>query len=379
VASVTVNPPKTPVTKGSNGVAMATVPNICKMPGPPAPFVPTPLPNIGKSALNPKGYSTTVKIEGNAVAIKGATFDSIGDVASKATGGGLISANTHGPTKFIGPGSMDVKIEGKNVQLLSDPMLNNCGPSGSPPNAATLNGLIQMFGGVVVVQEGKCPICQKSHGEFKESASTSKDADGIADAYEKILKKAAPGIDHGTMIGAVRCHCTQKKYADHSSGVFKEFVEAAKGFVVTPSEASIASGTQRPHKSERATQLGAVLQGQAGQKRAEQVLRHARYLQRQNKQGGPTAYPAGTCAGQGVLVAARCDGAVPVSMSEKWFSTKGKSVVGAMQYDQVAADGSVLKDMTTKEFVPGSSVPPCRTCDLIVPYLICKEEKLCHH
>ncbi|HYO53837.1 hypothetical protein [Archangium sp.] len=27
---------------------------------------------------------------------------------------------------------MDVKVEGKNVQLLGDPMLNNCGPSGSP-------------------------------------------------------------------------------------------------------------------------------------------------------------------------------------------------------------------------------------------------------
>ena len=135
--SVSVNPPKTPVTKGSSGVATATVPNICKMPGPPAPFVPAPLPNIGKSGKSPKGYSKKVKIEDKAVAIKGASFKSMGDIASKGTGGGMISANTEGPTKFVGPGSMDVKIEGKNVQLLSDPMLNNCGPSGSPPNAAT--------------------------------------------------------------------------------------------------------------------------------------------------------------------------------------------------------------------------------------------------
>jgi len=28
-----VNPPRTPVTKGSNGVALATMPNVCKMPG----------------------------------------------------------------------------------------------------------------------------------------------------------------------------------------------------------------------------------------------------------------------------------------------------------------------------------------------------------
>ena len=44
-----------------------------------------------------------MRAEGKAVAIQGATFESIGDIASKGTGGGLISANTHGPTKFITP------------------------------------------------------------------------------------------------------------------------------------------------------------------------------------------------------------------------------------------------------------------------------------
>ena len=142
--SVGIHPPKTPVTAGSNGTAKNTLPNVCKMPGPPAPFVPSPLPNVAKSALSPKGYSTTVKIEGHFVAIRGATFESMGDVASKGTGGGLISANTHGPAKFITPGSMTVKIEGKNVHLLGEPMLNNCGPSGSPPNTgATMSGVGQ--------------------------------------------------------------------------------------------------------------------------------------------------------------------------------------------------------------------------------------------
>jgi uncharacterized Zn-binding protein involved in type VI secretion len=147
MASVTVNAPKTPVTEGSNGIAQNTVPNVCKMPGPPAPFVPTPLPNIGKSGMSPQGYSTTVKIEGSAVAIQGSSFGSMGDVASKAQGGGLVSMNCEGPTKFIGPGSFDVKIEGKNVQYLGDPMMNNCGPSGSPPNAATMVGEDQKSGG----------------------------------------------------------------------------------------------------------------------------------------------------------------------------------------------------------------------------------------
>lgn len=116
MGSVSVNPPKSPVTKGNSGIAAATMPNVCKMPGPPAPFVPTPLPNIGRSGESPKGYSTSVKIEGDPVAIRGASFGSQGDIASKGTGGGIVSMNTHGPTKFVAPGSLDVKIEGKNVQ-----------------------------------------------------------------------------------------------------------------------------------------------------------------------------------------------------------------------------------------------------------------------
>jgi len=161
--TVQIHPPKTPVTKGSNTIAAATVPNVCKMPGPPAPFVPAPLPNIAKSAMSPKDYSTSVKIEGNAVAIKGATFGSMGDVASKATGGGLVSANTHGPAKFASPGSMSVTIEGKAVHLLAEPMLNNCGGSGNPPNAATLMGVVHEPGGSPnPIDEPLCAWCGKS-------------------------------------------------------------------------------------------------------------------------------------------------------------------------------------------------------------------------
>ena len=171
MSSVAIHPPKTPVTKGSHGIAKATTPNVCKMPGPPAPFVPSPLPNIAKSELAPKGYSKTVKIEGNPVAIRGATFESMGDMASKGTGGGLISANTHGPARFITPGSLTVKIEGKNVHLLGEPMLNNCGPSGSPPNTgATLAGVDQAQ---LTFDQAKGLLCQifcecKAEAQFRK-------------------------------------------------------------------------------------------------------------------------------------------------------------------------------------------------------------------
>jgi uncharacterized Zn-binding protein involved in type VI secretion len=120
-------------------VAPATLPNVCKMPGPPAPFIPTPLPNIGQSSDRLSDATTTVKIEGKKIAIKGAYYMSqpSPDVASQGTGGGIVSSKTQGKTEFVAPGSMNVKAEGKNIQLLGDAMTNN---GGSPSNAATMPG-----------------------------------------------------------------------------------------------------------------------------------------------------------------------------------------------------------------------------------------------
>jgi len=195
MGTVTVNSPKTPVTRGSSGVASATLPNVCKMPGPPAPFVPTPLPNVGQSSDSPHGYSKQVQIEGQAVAIAGASFGSKGDIASKATGGGIVSSNTHGPTRFLGPGSFDVRIEGKNVQLLSDPTLNNCGPSGSPANAATMTGVMQTSGSVAVIycDDTACPLCHKTH-PIPEGPAALKVMGPLFHDLRKELAKQRPKI-----------------------------------------------------------------------------------------------------------------------------------------------------------------------------------------
>ncbi len=137
--SISVNPPKTPVTEGSGDVAPATLPNVCKMPGPPAPFVPTPLPNIGQSSDNLADCTTKVLFEGKKVAIKGSYYLSklSGDMASKSSGGGIVSASEEGKTAFGAPGSMNVKAEGKNIQLLSDAMMNN---GSNPYNSGTVPG-----------------------------------------------------------------------------------------------------------------------------------------------------------------------------------------------------------------------------------------------
>jgi hypothetical protein len=154
MSTIAVNPPHTPVTEGSGGKAFATTPNVCKMPGPPAPFVPTPLPNLGTSGDNLSDGTTTVKFEGKKVAIKGSTFKSqpSGDVASQGTGGGIISSKTQGKTEWLAPGSMDVKAEGKNIQLLGDAMSNN---GGSPANAATTKELQKAIG-----KKAKTALCK---------------------------------------------------------------------------------------------------------------------------------------------------------------------------------------------------------------------------
>src|SRR5262245_53004935 len=132
--TVSVNPPTTPVTEGSDDMAMCTGPNICKMPGPPAPFVPTHFPNLGRSADKLTDGTSTVLIQGKKVAIKGSYYYSSGspDVASKGTGGGVVSSQTEGKTEFVAPGSTTVKAKGKNIQLLGESMTNN---GGSPANS----------------------------------------------------------------------------------------------------------------------------------------------------------------------------------------------------------------------------------------------------
>lgn len=184
--TVCIHPPKTPVTKGSNSISAATIPNVCKMPPPPPPFVPTPLPNIGRSSIRPQGYSTTVKMEGNAIAILGASFGSMGDVASRATGGGIISNNCEGPTKFISPGSFTVQVQGKNVHLLGDLMSNNNGPAGSPPNAATLAGTIHEM----AMAGGESPMPVKCSDAFPARPATDCEKEEICSKCASINRAA---------------------------------------------------------------------------------------------------------------------------------------------------------------------------------------------
>lgn len=110
--------------KGANGIAAATIPDVCKTPSPGGP-VPVPYPNIARSSSLSKG-TKKVKADGKKMcANKGSQYSrSNGDEAG--TAGGVKSSTNMKEAKWI-TYSFDVKLEGKNACRLSDKMTNNHG------------------------------------------------------------------------------------------------------------------------------------------------------------------------------------------------------------------------------------------------------------
>lgn len=96
-------------------------PCVGKTPGPPAPFVPVPYPNVSKGKDTAKG-SKKVKADGKPVALKNKSefSTSVGNEAATA-GGGIVTAKQKGKSKYF-MYSMDVKIEGKEVPRAFDIM-----------------------------------------------------------------------------------------------------------------------------------------------------------------------------------------------------------------------------------------------------------------
>jgi hypothetical protein len=89
----------------------------------------------------------------------------------------------------------------------------------------------------------------------------------------------------------------------------------------------------------------------------------------------PAAYPPGTCAAQGALLLLMDDGAICAAMTEQWFGG-GKTQATIAYVD--ARSG--IREVKAEKFKPGQTVPPCRSCELIVPLLICKVGKnTCNH
>lgn len=426
-----INPPKTPVTEGSQGLATATLPNVCKMPGPPAPFVPVPLPNIGKSGSSPKGYTKNVVIEGKKVAIKGATFESVGDMASKGTGGGLFSANTHGPTSFVGPGSLDVKLEGKSVHFLGDPMLNNCGGSGKPPNAATLVGVLQAAGLTAVVGDEPCPLCRKQHGEngkLEEEAATQGAMQQLKDAVDRAIAKAratnAPRlaavktqlaaaqaaraalprkqrkhvneqiqalqgeertleVHFAGMMGVVKCKDDGIIFAGTSSYQYTDLQGEMPGAWHSPKgHCSLAKKLPlKDFKPDLAsyTKYG---KGMLGSWAVEWAKLEQLSVDSYDGVTDEAFYPPGTCAAQQMVLLALDHDDRPMGLTEQYYTTNpNPEPLTKLWLRKPGKHGPKRARLATPaELGPGQPIPPCGTCQVILTMLMCfEDEKHCAH
>jgi hypothetical protein len=142
------------VHKGSNGISIATIPDVCKTPSPAGP-VPIPYPNISQSMTLDKG-STTVKADGGMmIATKGSEFSlSNGDNAGVA--GGVKSSTFMKESTWI-LYSFDVKIDGQNACRLTDKKFQN------HENTADLGGTCQPP--VSVVELAGCEAATKAADE----------------------------------------------------------------------------------------------------------------------------------------------------------------------------------------------------------------------
>jgi len=103
-----------PISTMMGGTVNNTVPDVCKVPQPTGPPVPTPFPNIAQVMQTmPPTASKIVKVLNQSVVLKQSQISmSSGDEAGIL--GGVKSNMIKGPVKFI-TASLLIKIEGQNV------------------------------------------------------------------------------------------------------------------------------------------------------------------------------------------------------------------------------------------------------------------------
>jgi hypothetical protein len=182
-ATVNVNN-LTVVHAGSSGIAMS-FPDVCKTPSPAGP-VPIPYPNIAQSSDTADG-SSTVKVDGNPIMLKSSNFKmSTGDEAGSAMG--VVSNKIKGKAVPINA-SFDVKVDGKNVFRLTDPMQTNCGNPANTVNPA----LVQP---PLVVIPNRTKPCKNTNEKKQEQKkqNTSWGECGIISEHRPVIQQVTDDL-----------------------------------------------------------------------------------------------------------------------------------------------------------------------------------------
>lgn len=146
--------------KSGDGKVIAAFPDVClSPPSPPAGPIPIPYPDTS-FAKDMKEGSKSVKINGNELMLKDKSFyksSPLGDeAATRSFGGSVITHTITGKTYFVA-WSMDVKVEGENVDRHVDLTTSNHNPypGGTPPMPNTEMQALALER----IDEEKCPCC----------------------------------------------------------------------------------------------------------------------------------------------------------------------------------------------------------------------------
>lgn len=178
------------VHKGSNGISVATVPDVCKTPSPGGP-VPIPYPNISQSITLDKG-TTTVKADGGMmIANKGSEF-SLSNGDNPGVAGGVKSSTFMKESTWI-LYSFDVKMEGKGACRLTDKKFQN--HENTVDASGTINPAVVVGEITLRCLEGWSP-CQKKQMKAKAEAmdvAAKKRKGGLKTRPTSQLRKIAEG------------------------------------------------------------------------------------------------------------------------------------------------------------------------------------------
>lgn len=421
------------VHKGDGQTNIAAPPDVCKTPSPGGP-IPIPYVNIAKNSDLADG-SQKVKIEGNPVGLENSNLStSMGD--EPGTAGGIISSKNKGKMTW-GSSSLDVKVEGKGVVRFMDVTMHN-GNTGNT-TGMELGTPATSYGADFTGPCPICEKSYDEHPkvENQEARPTAKhvgtlieklkedstiDHNNLIEALkaektvystnEKAAEREAarvPPEKKGEYIRAAKIFSAKRKEVNAKIEAIKSkinspVVKADKlaymvGVMMCqdhPDKFATASGNNLPGFNRVVRDLGFEVVDREGKvtpenfKEKNSLLQDPKKmaefeetwqrLERERKVMG--APEPGVCAAQKLLSK---KGHQPAAMTEAYFASEKdlkvrfKHIRDAEGFVEATKTALQVDWMAVpeKEYGHGDVVPSCRTCQVLLPFLLCDKKEAC--
>ena len=170
------------------------------------------------------------------------------------------------------------------------------------------------------------------------------------------------------MLAVLKCKCDSKLYAAQSGYQSHELVDSAKdlGMVSQQEPFDVSAKVEEVH----------------GQAFRERVWQKIKLKQDQEIIGETNSYNSiGSCAAPNAIILCLDDNGYPKEMTERWYSTDGTPTGKPYKYKKMMKKTKKPVTQKSRVFKSGESVPPCGTCEILLPILMCpgEGEDLCSH